>query len=353
MRCVWLVLGLLAASGCHDDAASRNVDRGSPTKVSAPHDSRFDDITAWAEEAHSPSGAILVDGKTIFSWGDVTQKLEIHSCRKSFLSALIGIAVDKKQIDLARTLDSLGIDDEPPSLTPEEKQATILDLLEARSGIYHEAANETPSMKAGRPARGSHPHGSLWFYNNWDFNALGGIYEQLTHTSIFDAFDAQIAKPIGMQDYAPADGFYSRMKTSRFPGYLFHMSTRDLARFGQLYLQRGNWNGVQVVPEAWVAASVTSQSQTKPGAQSGYGYLWWTAGDGTGLFRDVDLGAGAFAAEGFGGHYVIVAPRFKLVVVTRADDAWYLADPETHNIGPNRTGKLLRLALAAAGVKPN
>jgi CubicO group peptidase (beta-lactamase class C family) len=339
---------MLAASACHGDGASRSVDRGSPAKSSDSRDSRFDDITAWADEAHSPSGAILVDGKTIFTWGDVTQKLEIHSCRKSFLSALVGIAVDRKQIDLSRTLESLGIDDEPPSLTPEEKQATVLDLLEARSGVYHEASNETPSIKAGRPARGAHAHGSFWFYNNWDFNTLGGVYEQATKRSIFDAFEEQIAKPIGMQDYAPADGFYSRSKTSRFPGYLFHMSTRDLARFGQLYLQHGNWSGVQVVPESWVAESVASHSQTKSGTQSGYGYLWWTAGDGTGLFRDVDLGAGAFAAEGYGGHYVIVAPRYKLVVVTRADDAWYEADPENHNIGPNRTGKLLRLALAAA-----
>ena len=59
---------------------------------------------------------------------------------------MIGIAVERKQIDLGKTLAELGIDDNEPSLSAEEKTATVRDLLEARSGIYHSALFETPSM---------------------------------------------------------------------------------------------------------------------------------------------------------------------------------------------------------------
>ena len=62
-----------------------------------------------------------------------------------------------------------------PKLTLEEKEATVRDLLVARSGVYHIAQEEAPAMAAARPKRNSHPHGTFWYYNNWDFNALGTI----------------------------------------------------------------------------------------------------------------------------------------------------------------------------------
>jgi CubicO group peptidase (beta-lactamase class C family) len=94
----------------------------------------------------------------------------------------------------------LGVDDNVPSLSPVEKRARVIDLLKARSGIYHAALCETPAMKAKKPARGSHPPRSFWSYNNWDFNALGTIYESATHDSIYRSFDEWIARPIAMED---------------------------------------------------------------------------------------------------------------------------------------------------------
>jgi CubicO group peptidase (beta-lactamase class C family) len=102
----------------------------------------------------------------------------------------------------------LGIDDNEPSLTLEEKQARVIDLLKARSGIYHAALYETPAMKAEKPVRGSHPPRSFWAYNNWDFNALGTIYETATHDSIYHSFDERIARHIGMEDFSFKDQEY-------------------------------------------------------------------------------------------------------------------------------------------------
>ena len=113
--------------------------------------------------------------------------------RKSLMSALIGIHVEQGNLDLSKTLEELGIDRLEPSLSPEEKQASVGDLIKARSGIYIPALGESAHMSATRPKRHSHPPGTFWYYNNWDFNALGTIFQQETKTDIFKEFENRFA----------------------------------------------------------------------------------------------------------------------------------------------------------------
>jgi CubicO group peptidase (beta-lactamase class C family) len=121
---------------------------------------------AWADAAsreveaygrsQRPTAVMIVEGdRVIARWGDVGRRVNVHSVRKSLLSALYGIAIAEGRISLFSTLAQLGIDDKPPSLTQAEKQATVRDLLMARSGIYHPAAYETADIRRKRPARGS------------------------------------------------------------------------------------------------------------------------------------------------------------------------------------------------------
>jgi CubicO group peptidase (beta-lactamase class C family) len=186
---------------------------------------------AFSDQIRSSAVIIVQHGKLVAEWGNTTKKMELASVRKSLLNALIGIAVSEHLMSLDSTLGELGIDDNPPSLTEIEKGATVRQLLEARSGVYHSALYETPGMAKARPPRGSHAPGTFWYYNNWDFNALGTIYEHATSTSIFQALDQKIARPIGMQDYRPQDGSYVRGDASIHPAYPIRMSARDLARF--------------------------------------------------------------------------------------------------------------------------
>ncbi|MCK4450739.1 MAG: serine hydrolase, partial [Anaerolineae bacterium] len=108
---------------------------------------------AYSEKIGSAAVMIVDDGIVVDAWGDITRKYQSHSMRKSLLSALIGIHMDEGHIDLSKTMEELGIDDNEPSLTPAEKQATVADLIKARSGIYHPALAESASMKASRPER--------------------------------------------------------------------------------------------------------------------------------------------------------------------------------------------------------
>jgi CubicO group peptidase (beta-lactamase class C family) len=186
-------------------------------------------------------------------------------------------------------------------------------LLEARSGVYHGYVAGTPGMRESWPKRGSHSPGSYWFYNNWDFNALGSIFEKEFKTPIAKAFDTRIAQRIGMQDFHVDDMYYLHASAdaspdfdrSIHPAYHFRMTARDLARFGYLFLRNGQWRGESVVPKAWVSESTRAHSQAGEG--EGYGYLWWVDG--------FDLPVSSFSAQGALAKYVVVVPARDLVVV--------------------------------------
>ncbi len=226
---------------------------------------------AYSERIGSAAVMIVDNGVVVDAWGDLERKYLCHSMRKSLISALYGIYTADGKIDLTRTLEDLGIDDLTP-LTDIEKTATITNLLSARSGVYIEAVGETASMKALRPARGSYAPGTFWYYNNWDFNALGTIFDQLSgEENIYTAFDKRIADPIEMEDYKPEELEYVYGPYSQHPYYGFRMSTRDAARFGLLFLRNGPWGEQQVVPADWVRESTTPHSVIGP--HSGYGYL--------------------------------------------------------------------------------
>ena len=255
---------------------------------------------------------VLSGGRPVVSFGEPAAVDRIASCRKSFLSALYGIAIRDQKIDIDRTLAQVGIDDYD-KLTEVERGATIRQLLQARSGVYIPTAAETAAMKAARPPRGSHPPGSFWYYNNWDFNVLGEVYQRLTGYSVFQAFEHQLARPLGFEDFDPMRHarFDYDPTAPRFPAYDLWLSARDMAKFGQLYLQKGRWQGKEIVPAAWVELTTKLTSPTgSEGVESGYGYLWW---------GDLDpkasgLPPGSYTAAGNGGRYIVVMPAIDTVV---------------------------------------
>ena len=282
---------------------------------------------------------IVTRGKILDSWGAVETKFNVHSIRKSFLSALCGIQVEAGKLKMDATMAELGIDDNPPALTDIEKGATVRQLLLARSGIYHPALYETASMKARRPQRHSHAPGTFWYYNNWDFNALGTIYEQECEEGIYDDFERLIARRIGMTDFSAKDGRYVTGADSIHRAYPFRMTARDMARFGLLFLRGGKWNDEQIIPAAWVKESTTAWSDA--GTSGGYGYLWWIAKSGM-HFAGVTLPEGSYSARGAGGHYILVIPALDLVIVHRVN-----TDIDGRSVKSSEFGELVRLILAA------
>jgi CubicO group peptidase (beta-lactamase class C family) len=309
--------------------------------------------TQKLQQAHEffqtlPSSSVIVidRGRLVLEWGDLAKRIKLSSVRKSLLSALYGIYVRAGSIGLDKTLDQLGIDDEPP-LTPEEKQATLRTVIQARSGVYHSYVGGTPDMRDRLPLRGSHPPGTFWYYNNWDFNVLGAIFEQQTKKKIAEAFRDDIATPIGMEDFRLEDMYYDHSTDSLYPAYHFRLSARDMARFGYLFLHEGNWNGRQIIPKEWVEESTRSYSDAGDGR--GYGYLWWVN-----LFS---VPVASYSAFGALGKYIVVIPE-KEIVVAFANHIGYPDAAELHamsdaelrrlpNVSPAQMSRLLNLIIEA------
>jgi hypothetical protein len=112
---------------------------------------RLEEAARYAGEIGYSALVLAHDGRIFFTWGQTERNYLLHSVCKPLLGALYGLYVEARMIDLDITLEKLGIDDIPPHLTQTEKQATIRQLLQGRSGVYHVAAAEEAGMIAARP----------------------------------------------------------------------------------------------------------------------------------------------------------------------------------------------------------
>jgi CubicO group peptidase (beta-lactamase class C family) len=168
---------------------------------------------------------------------------------------------------------------------------------------------------------------------------LGTIFCQETGKNLYQAFETEIAVPLGMQDFQLEEQRYLyEYWLSMHPAYPFRISARDLARLGQLYLQEGNWQGQQILPAGWVEESTEPHSRTsKAGTYSGYGYMWWIAAQDDGAIK-----AGSYAASGYGGHTLEVLTHLNTVIALRVNTD----DPNSRLIGTDEVDDLVRTILA-------
>ena len=295
---------------------------------------------SYYDSIGSTATLVIYNGKVLISWGDTAKKSNIHSIRKSLLSSLYGIHIEEGNIDLQSTLKDLAIHD-TTNLTEIEKEAKIEDLLTSRSGVYLRAGEESLAMRWNRPQREIHLPGTYFHYNNWDFNVLGTIFKEKTNSDLFTEFDERIAQRIGMEDFTKEDTTYRfELRRSIHPSYLFRMSARDLARFGQLYLEKGEWEGEQIIPRQWIEQSTIVHTPTPTSNEYGYGYMWWVAD--SGYFKEIGL----YSAIGRYGQSIDIIPEKNLVFVHRVDSDKFLNRVFNH-VNNRQRLHLLKLILDA------
>ncbi|WP_242117538.1 serine hydrolase domain-containing protein [Aestuariivivens sediminicola] len=290
--------------------------------------SDLEELNEFIIDSTVVTGLMIVhNGAVVFDYGDIEENSYIASCRKSVLAMLYGKYVDNATIDLNKTIEELGIDD-VEGLLPIEKKATIEDLITARSGVYH------PEGYAGgwqelAPKRGSVEPGSYWLYNNWDFNVAGFVFEQETHKNIYDEIEDQLAIPLGMEDWDRSIQIKQGDTTkSRYLAYPMDFSTRDMAKIGQLMLQKGEWHGKQIISEKWINKMIQQRTSYKElntnapyfrnsGVNFGYGYMWW-------LFEDMNDPKfnGAYAALGAMGQAIAIFPEIDVVAVYKTKETY-------------------------------
>ncbi|UYV38602.1 beta-lactamase family protein [Rhodobacteraceae bacterium D3-12] len=243
------------------------------------------------------------------------------SVAKSFLSALFGIVLSEGAID--------SIDDKVTKYAPglagtAYDKATIKDVLQMSSGVtFNEdyldfwsdinrmgrvvaLGTSLDAFTEGLSETFAAP-GETWQYVSIDTHVIGMVIRGATGRRIADLMQEKIFDKMGLEaaPYYVADGY----ETAFVLGGL-NLRTRDYARFGQMVLQDGQWQGEQVVPADWLAASTAPSAKTKPGARQ-YGYQWW---------MPHDARAGEFFAIGVYGQYIYIdKPRGVVIAMNSAD----------------------------------
>jgi CubicO group peptidase (beta-lactamase class C family) len=240
------------------------------------------------------------------------------SVGKSFTGALVGIAIREGYIE--------GVDQKVADFFPGRsdfqddplKQAmTIEHLLTMTSGLdwpesaasYSSSGNIMNQMMRSsdwvrfvldRPM--ATVPGAVFNYSSGASHLLSAIIQEATSERTFSFAQTYLFEPLGISSVSwPSDPH-----GIAFGAGGLRLTPRDMAKFGQLYLQGGVWNGKQIVPAKWVEASVARQVSAH-GAASYYGYQWWVRGN------------GIYAAHGYRGKRIFVIPDLEMVVVVTAD----------------------------------
>ncbi len=231
------------------------------------------------------------------------------SMAKSYTSALIGAALADGYIK--------SVDEPITNYIPELKNKkgfeaiTISHLLQMTSGIkgtesYYNPFGQAAKLYYGRSLRNylkhlktDYPPGTRFAYRSVNTQLLGLIVERATNKSVTGYMDEKIWGHLGME----YDASWSIDKKNNGLEKTFcciNAKARDFAKFGRLYLNKGNWNGAQLLPQSWVEASTTAT--TEAGGAKYYKYQWWLSKNG-------------FYANGLHGQYIYVHPTKNLIMV--------------------------------------
>jgi CubicO group peptidase (beta-lactamase class C family) len=265
----------------------------------------------------------------------------LQSVTKSFVSTLVGIAVEEGLIGgVDDTLEEL-LPQYADAMSPAVRATTLRELLTMTAGFPGGQEAAGPAFTQAEDwvkdilATPEAPPGGAFLYSNGTSHLLAAILAEATGSSPLDYAKTRLLDPLGIDtsdaftggegatlaDYDQAAFAWPADPQGVSTGWWgLKLTARDLVKFGQLYLAGGRWEGTQVVPEDWVTEATRAQVDTdQPGI--GYGYQWWVG--------DID-GARSYRAMGYGGELLVVVPSRDLVVVTLTEVR--ASDPSSHGV---------------------
>lgn len=251
----------------------------------------------------------------------------VQSVTKSFTSALVGIAIEKgfikdvnqKILDFFPDLDSI------ENLDGRKRNIRIEDLLTMRTGTdFHEHGFGSPNFELNRLAAGWDTYylnrsmindpGKGFNYDSGGVVLLSGILKNTTGKHADEFADKYLFEPLGI-----TKRFWIKNSEGHpHTGGGLHLTLRGMAKLGQLYLRKGKWKGVQIVPEQWVDESFKLHVKfqlPEDHPYAGYGYYWWILKIDP---KDETRGY-IYTALGLWGQFIFVIPRYDMVVAVTSD----------------------------------
>ncbi|WP_051625201.1 serine hydrolase domain-containing protein [Butyrivibrio sp. AE2005] len=232
-----------------------------------------------------------------------------YSMCKSIVAMAIGILINDGKLTIVDKIDDI-FSEQIGLLKFHRKTITVKNLLDMTSGSeFNEAGAISGNdwVSAFLEAGTKFEPGSQFEYNSMNTYMLSAIVTQITGKSLFEFCKERIFDPMGIKRVF----WESCPKKITKGGWGLFIRTEDMAKLGQLYLNKGKWNGVQIVPEKWVEESITPQILTGREDSTHYGYQLWINGD----RQD------SYAFNGMLGQNVFIYPDINMVVVTNAGNS--------------------------------
>ena len=277
-------------------------------------DKVFEDVrTAGTDEIHSM--VVLKDGVKVFERYSPGQDEDtfhiLWSASKTFTATAIGFAVQDGLLSVDDKVCSFFSDDELPAERPEYlKELAVRHLLTMSSGFTRDIMGPVEAGQIAEPARTvlaqqqRFEPGTDFRYNSMNTYLLSAIVTKVTGMTAEKYLEKKLFKPLGIKRHVwevSPEGY-------NMGGWGLHLTTRDLAKVGQFFLQRGQWKGKRLLSEAWFDEAMSVKIQTSMMTngvewQQGYGYQMWQC-----------TVPGVFRMDGAWGQFCIIIPDKNAVI---------------------------------------
>lgn len=233
----------------------------------------------------------------------------LWSLSKSFTSTAVGLAVAEGKLSVDDLVLKYFPDDAPPEPSANLKAMRVRDLLTMNAGHQDElnwrVADNWAKAFLAHPV--PHKPGTHFRYNTPATYMLSAIVQKVTGETVLEYLKPRLFQPLGIEDPV----WESSPQGISIGGYGLYLRTEGIAKFGQLYLQKGQWNGKQLLPASWVEQATSKQvsngSDPSRDWDQGYGFQFWRCRH------------GAFRGDGKDGQFCIVLPEQDAVVAITAN----------------------------------
>ena len=305
-----LVLVWLCGLVCHRAAAgSPALPRSSPEAQGVSSSAVLAFIEAADQQIDAMNSFMLVRHGHVIAEGwwkpyNSESNHELYSLSKSFTSTAVGIAIAEGRFSIDDPVLNFFPKDAPAEPSANLKAMRVRDLLCMAAGHQDETSSAADQISAKTFLAHPVPHkpGTHFKYNTAATFMLSAIVQKQTSETVLDYLRPRLFWPLGIE--RPV--WNSNWQGISLGGYGLRVRTADIARLGQLYLQKGNWRGKQLVPAEWVKAATSRQTSNGSNPNSdwdqGYGYQFWRCRH------------GAYRGDGAFGQYCLVLPDQDAVV---------------------------------------
>ena len=351
---------VLLSAGCAAPKPTGMTFPGADWEEATPESQAVDSTKLAAAvaylEKNAPSGGVkeLViarSGRLMWAGPEIDKVHGVWSITKAFTSAVLGLLIDDGKLTLDTPAKDMlpGLAQTYPDVTMRHFTAMTSGYRaigdEPRGGYLH-GPSQTPFDPSPEPL--FTPPGSKYAYWDSAMNQFANVLTRVTGEPIEDFFQRRIADPIGMNreqwdwgDFGEIDGIVVNGGSGNSNRHI-RISARELARFGHLFLNRGNWNGTQLISANWVDESVKVQvpAGTPLGhPESGidgrgtYGYNWWANGIlASGKRKWPEAPEGSFSRSGYNNNDLFVIPEWDMVIVRLGlDQSEFAITDEIHS----------------------